>query len=371
MFTIPNEDECAYTVTAGGVTFAPQATPDRGDVDILVAGQDGTGVVSGCAVTALATPDGTVAVAAGIVAVANRPVAVAVSTVNVLSGPGSTAAHATLPRLDLVVISSAGVASVVAGNAAAAPKYPAIPAASAVAAAVYVPAAATTIGTDQLVDKRVPVVIGPRDRAWVGAVAPHPDGDEFNDGVLDPAWTSVVPSGTMVVDEGADVLSVKVKGQTGEHAACLLKALPAGFGFGNYIETAMRATTMQNYVMFGLVFSDGVAATSNVVWQMPFLYTSSAPYAMFSARRGAMNGSKTIFTDLSANHVGRGVLYQRLTWVAADTWRFEWSVDGVSWTDFGQGNKTFALTPTHIGMGFSTWGGVQDSLVAAEYFRVG
>lgn len=372
MFTIPNEAECAYTVTVGGETFAPQATPDRVDIDILVAAAGGTGVVSGCAVSAQATPDGTVAVAAGIVAVTRVPQTVSGGTVNVLSGAGGTAAHATLPRFSLVVADSAGAVSSVAGNAAAAPAFPSLPAAAVALAAVYVPPADTTVGADQLVDKRAPWLPGAgiRDRAWLGP-APAVGDDEFNDEAVGPEWVQVVPSGTLTVVEAGDVLSVKAKGQTAEHAACLLRPLPAGFGFGNYIETAVRMFTMQNYVMAGLVLADGDAASASVVWQVPYLYTSGVPYAVLSLRRGPMNAAKTILVDQSTNHVARGWLYQRLTWVAASTWRAEWSIDGVSWSEFGQGDKTFAMTPTHMGLGFSSWGGVQDSLVAAEYFRVG
>lgn len=140
MFTIPNEADAA---------FAAQAAPDKVDVDILVAGHEGTGVVSGCAVTAQGTPDMTLAVAAGTVSVAGVTAAVTAGNVTI------TTAHATNPRFDLVVVSSAGVKSVTAGLAAASPVFPAIPANSVVLAAVYVPANDTAIGPTQITDKRV------------------------------------------------------------------------------------------------------------------------------------------------------------------------------------------------------------------------
>lgn len=141
-FTIPNE-------AAAG--FPAQAAPDSGDVAMLVAGFDRTGVRSGCAVTAQATPDMTLAVAAGTVAVLGGEAAVVAANVTI------PAADATNPRFDLVVASSAGVLSVVAGTAAAAPAFPLIPASSVVLAAVYVPAGDLAINSNQVVDKRVPV----------------------------------------------------------------------------------------------------------------------------------------------------------------------------------------------------------------------
>ena len=139
-FTIPNEADAFH---------ADQAEPDKVDIDILVAGINGNGVVSGCAVTAQATPDMTVAVAAGVVRNADGTTAV-VAAGNVTI----TTAHATNPRLDLVVASNAGVKSVTAGTAAASPVFPAIPANSVVLAAVYVPATNTALATNQITDKR-------------------------------------------------------------------------------------------------------------------------------------------------------------------------------------------------------------------------
>jgi polygalacturonase len=139
-FTIPNE------VAA---TFPAQARLFAADIDALVAGTARTGVLSGCAVTAQGSPDMTVAVAAGTVEVAGVRAIVAAGNVTI------TAADATNPRIDLVVVNSAGTKSVAAGTAAAAPTLPALPANSAPLAAVYVPANDTAINTNQITDKRV------------------------------------------------------------------------------------------------------------------------------------------------------------------------------------------------------------------------
>jgi hypothetical protein len=140
-FTIPNE---------GDAFHADQAEPDKVDIDILVAGLAGNGVVSGCTVTAQGSPDMTVAVAAGVTRNTDG------STATVASGNVTiTAADATNPRIDLIVVGSTGTKSATAGTAAASPVFPAIPATSVVLAAVYVPANDTTIATNQITDKRV------------------------------------------------------------------------------------------------------------------------------------------------------------------------------------------------------------------------
>lgn len=146
-FTIPNEAD-AFN--------ANQAEPDRVDVDIMVAGLAGDGVISGCAVTAQGSPDMTVAVAAGVVKVGTTVVSVSAGNVTIAT------ADATNPRIDLVTADNAGARAAVTGTAAASPVMPAIPANRVVLAAVFVPANDTTIETNQITDKRVllPLVVG-------------------------------------------------------------------------------------------------------------------------------------------------------------------------------------------------------------------
>src|SRR5204862_4345075 len=116
-FQVPNE---------GAATFSRQAGLDSVDLSILAAALKGDGILSGCAVTAQGSPNLTVAVASGQVQVGNL-------TPTVSSGnPTVSAGHATLHRLDLVVVDNAGTKSITAGIAAAFPVCPAIPANSVV-----------------------------------------------------------------------------------------------------------------------------------------------------------------------------------------------------------------------------------------------
>jgi hypothetical protein len=135
-----------------------QSELDARDIEIILAGFLGTGVLSGCAVTernaGAGGPNLSVDVAAGRVQVAGAEVAVAAANKVI------AAADLTNPRFDLVVASSAGVLSVVTGVPAdidgePGPVYPAIPANSVVLAAVWVPAGDNAITTAQARDKRV------------------------------------------------------------------------------------------------------------------------------------------------------------------------------------------------------------------------
>jgi hypothetical protein len=127
---------------------ANQAELDKVDFDILTAGIDSDGVLTGCAVTAQGSPDMTVAVAAGTIKVANKVVAVTAGNVTIGTADGTN------PRFDLITVNDSGTKACTAGTAAAQPVFPAIPASSIVLAAVYVPASDTTIATNQITDKR-------------------------------------------------------------------------------------------------------------------------------------------------------------------------------------------------------------------------
>jgi hypothetical protein len=141
-FSVPN---------AGDAAFGAQARLSAGDLDALSAAHSGTGVVSGCGVTAQGSPDMTVAVEAGVLWFNRVPVPVTAGNVTI------TAAHATFGRIDLIVASSSGAKSATAGTPSAIPLAPAVPAASVLLAAVFVPAADTAINANQIIDKRVAV----------------------------------------------------------------------------------------------------------------------------------------------------------------------------------------------------------------------
>ena len=173
-FTIPN---------AANAEDVTQAQPDSVDFSILVAAFAGTGVVTGCAVTAQGAPNMTVAVASGTVAIAAAQIAVTGGNVTI------TAANATNPRFDLICVDNAGVKSAVAGTPNANPVFPAIPASSVVLAAVRVPAAVASINAAKITDKRV------------AAVLPAPT--SFSAGMMMPYAGAAAPTGWQLCDGSA------------------------------------------------------------------------------------------------------------------------------------------------------------------------
>lgn len=137
-FRIPNADDA----------FNPnQAEPDAVDVDILVAGIAGDGVVSGCAVADQASGDLDVVVDAGTIAIGGDRVAVS-------GGVLSLSPAESNPRFDLIVAHDDGSISAVTGTGHAEPVFPGVPSGAVALAAVYVPAETSEITPDMIVDKR-------------------------------------------------------------------------------------------------------------------------------------------------------------------------------------------------------------------------
>lgn len=139
-YTIPN---------SASATYPGQAGPDSGDLTIITAASLGTGVVSGCAVTAHGATLG-VDVAAGVASIAGRSVTVTVSS-NLLVA----AADVTNGRYDLVTVGTSGAPAITAGTAAANPVYPAIPASTVVLAAIYVQPNMASIAAGNITRKDV------------------------------------------------------------------------------------------------------------------------------------------------------------------------------------------------------------------------
>ncbi len=118
-------------------SFPSQAQVDAVDFDVLVAGQNLTGVqyvggVLGCAVTQQGSPYTTVAVAAGTVRIAGRKVSVTGANVTIAANSSGNT------RFDLITVDTSGTLADVQGTAAVSPVFPTVPASQVAIAAIYV-----------------------------------------------------------------------------------------------------------------------------------------------------------------------------------------------------------------------------------------
>lgn len=216
-----------------------------------------------------------------------------------------------------------------------------------------------------------------KDRTYSRGSTAHALDDEFDDGVLDPAWVryDIVNAGTNVYTEGADCLSMyDPGGDTADRMAHVLAKPLGGLTFPITIEAGFRFLRRYatNYQMFGLCMTDGLVAASRGLWMMPFSHTGVATAWNFSTRSWTAIGSVAGVSlgDENWELIG-GPLHMRMRWSAANTFQAFYSVDAVTWIQRAPTtNMSFTLTPTHIGVCQSTWGGANPVVGTVDYFRV-
>ena len=193
----------------------------------------------------------------------------------------------------------------------------------------------------------------------------HTDDDEFDDATV-TGWTQVTPTGTNTLTEGKGRLSMHPASNAGNDMCGVIKAFGGATTHPLTVETAVVGWgQVANYIMHGLVFSDGTATSSNCVVSMP--YNSGSNWTN-SFRHGTFANINTDFGGAITIHANM-LMYQRLIWSAANTFKYQYSNDGLTWYDHtASGAKT--MTPTHYGMAASTWGGGTSHYATFEYFRV-
>lgn len=199
----------------------------------------------------------------------------------------------------------------------------------------------------------------------------HDYDDEFMAEAVDAGWTEVEPTGTTNwAETGKGRLLADTVSQASSDMSGLVKPLDS-LSFPLTIETRITPTSDQdNYLMYGMVFSDGTADGSNLVVAMP--YINNANFVNVDFRTGTFNNVGAILGSADqVIHAAGGGLHQRLIWSAANLWKFQYSMDGQQWLDVNGGTaQARTLTPTHFGLSISTWGSGVKRMAAYEYFRV-
>ena len=211
-----------------------------------------------------------------------------------------------------------------------------------------------------------------RDRRWrVGSA--ETSIDEFNDSVLDPAWTRVdgtgAAAGNLSWTEAADVLSVKsIGGDSASTTHGLLRPLSGAGGsmvvgdaFVTYVNGVCPST---NYAVVGLAVTDGTThGAGTQMWAQVNLTVAAQPTLM---RCGGFN-SVAAHNGISGQQGMSNGVYLRLVKLASNVWRMDASPDGVSWMTTG--TLTHNFTPTHVGFMDSSWGGTFQRASCYEFLR--
>ena len=246
--------------------------------------------------------------------------------------------------------------------------------------------AATTTWINSPTTYDFPAARPPQDRVWTPPATPLVGtasalSDEFNDGVLDPAWVrydvAAAGSGPVVYTEGADVLNINHAGSASDNSGpshCLLRPL-GGLSFPITIEASFRMWRRYatNYQMLGLIFTDGATLSNKGLWMNPYSSTSTATaWTVRTEGFNALNQSGASYApgpNTTWEMIG-GPMYQRMRWSAANTFQSWYSCDGIGWIKIPTGDMSYTMTPTHVGFCISTWTINTPCMGSVEYFRV-
>lgn len=197
--------------------------------------------------------------------------------------------------------------------------------------------------------------------------------DEFDDEAIDPAWVRVdgvgaIPSSVNWVESMGQLSMIHAAvADTANYMHAILRPIgtPMAVGQSFYTAFTMYANTSSPYVMGGLIIANGTQHGTGV--QLLNLNYSGSNVLNTDMRVFANFQSQST-TTTGFTIPGLGTLtYTRLVYVATNTWRIDWSPNGIGWI-IGA-TITSTIVPTHIGFLSSNWGNALPGVVAYEFLR--
>lgn len=194
--------------------------------------------------------------------------------------------------------------------------------------------------------------------------APTGVDDEFDDNSF-TGWTAVGTTPVPTVTEENSIMSIYHPG--GDAAARLYSWMKSDtIGAGDYIEICFRAVAgADNYPIIGLIFADGttVASGTQVVYYFS-LQENQVWLARFTGYNTVASSSAVnVNATQPASH-----MFIRLVYVSANTWSAYYSPDGISWIR-SHNAVSHTMTPTHVGITCTKWGGTIPGVFSVEYFK--
>lgn len=192
----------------------------------------------------------------------------------------------------------------------------------------------------------------------------HAEDDFFTSDTL-ADYTQVTTSGSAVFQIGLDVLSSRFVSQATGDVVAFLK--PVTMTAPETIETAISVAGSSAINLVGLCFAEGTNVADDCILAAAGSAASVPSIFVYS---GPMNALATAHLDDALSSPLSTPLFIRLAWKAANTWRAAFSIDGVTYFD-DIGDIAFTMTPTHVGVVVSNYGGGTANHAAKfEYLRV-
>lgn len=199
-------------------------------------------------------------------------------------------------------------------------------------------------------------------------------GDEFDDGVIDPAWDEIIPgSGTASWVEGFHRLSIIGDAVSDTDNAVQVRPIGTAWAINTILEAEIGFGPFGGGAQRGVLqVSDGNLAGSNAVGLM---VTNSGTSAVFYTVRGTLGSS--FGTSFNGPHGAfNDRVRMRVVANTADEIGFWFSTDGNNWISLKDWQPaavysiaTLGWTPTHVALNWSQQGNGAQEEMSADYVR--
>lgn len=194
--------------------------------------------------------------------------------------------------------------------------------------------------------------------------------DEFDNGVLDPSWTTINPGAGLTFTEGDFGLTGEI-GTDSTQVRAITKGVPPGAtDFEISIGVPEWRSSSGGLTGVSLVLASGTA-TSSQAHCMVWFQDSTDAYASTCSRQEYSNlSTRSVYVDVSGDVFG-GTSYMRMrAYDDAGTWRLDgyYSRFGMLWQEAFTG-VALGFTPDQMGLGMYTRTG-SGSRALFDWFRV-
>lgn len=216
----------------------------------------------------------------------------------------------------------------------------------------------------------VPDNLADATREWTPPGSEHAISDEFDDASLDADWVRVDSAGEdthLTYAEAAGALSMLHDGTDAIAEFHGLVRPLEGLSHPASFVTALRMAWLDlNYSMVGLVLADGVTPGAGQQQVAMLQQGAGDGHGMRMRDLSGWDTSDAAGTATTIRSFGE-LFYIRLRWTAANSFAFDYSIDGVQW--YEQATMSQTITPTHVGFALSSYGGATHMVASASFFR--
>jgi hypothetical protein len=194
--------------------------------------------------------------------------------------------------------------------------------------------------------------------------APTGVDDEFDNNSFS-GWTAVGTTPVPTVTEENSIMSIYHPG--GDAAARLYAWMKSDtIGAGDYIEICFRAVSGgDNYPIIGVAFANGATAGSGT--QVVYYFSIQENQVWLNRFTGYNTVASSSQINVNATQP-MSHMFLRLVHNGSNSWSAFYSPDGISWIR-SHNAVSHTMTPTHVGIVCSKWGGSIPAVFSVEYFK--